>query len=267
VKLPRSVARLTVASLFLLSGVVVGCQTHHSVTTAPSSPMSTAQALTTSTTSAIAPSDSDGTPSPTVTSIPQPTTTAPIALAPTPLARAYSAPPIEIPANYRSTFTHYATVDRTDSGGAVRVMYITPGSIHPFQATGVFPIGTMVIMEVYQVQQDSNGGFATDASGHLIPGRLQSVLVKLKTGTTATPASGELAADVNQRGWVYASFDATTGAVDGLDQPLCQSCHVTAQDWDDLFTRPELLAFAQSDAPQYLLCQFAGRQPCQEPPS
>lgn len=263
-KLPRSVARLIVASLFLLS-VVVGCRTHHPVATAHSSPMLTVQALATLTTSAIAPSDSGGTPSPTVTSIPQPTTTAPIALVPTPLARAYSAPPIEIPANYRTAFTHYATVDRTDSGGAVRVMYITPGSIHPFQTTGVFPVGTMVIMEVYQVQQASSGGFATDASGHLIPGRLQSVLVKLKTGVMATPVSGELAADVNQRSWVYASFDAATGAVDGLDQPLCQSCHVIAQVWDDLFTRPELLAFAQTTNPQFFLCQLSGKQPCQTP--
>lgn len=184
---------------------------------------------------------------------------------PTSIARAYSAPPIHIPADYRTAFTHYATVDRTDSGGAIRVMYITPTSIRPFEKTGVFPIGTMVIMEVYQAQWATSGGLAHDPSGHLLRGRLQSVLVKLKTGTTATPVAGELPADVNQRGWVYASFDATTGSVTSFDQPLCQSCHVNAQAWDDLFTRPELLAFAQSDTAQYLVCQLTGRQPCQHP--
>ena len=160
VKLPRSVARLTVASLFLLSSVVVGLRTHHPVAIAPSSPMSTAQTMPTLTTSAIAPSRSGGTPSPTASLVSRRTSIATLAVAPTPLPRAYSAPPIEIPANYRSTFTHYATVNRTDSGGAVRVMYIMPGSNHSFQATGVFSVGTLLIMEVYQTQQTSNDGFA-----------------------------------------------------------------------------------------------------------
>lgn len=87
------------------------------------------------------------------------------------------------------------------------------------------------------------------------------MLVKLKTGTTATPVSGGLTADVSQRGWVYASFDATTGAVDGFDQPLYQPCRVNAQAWDDLFTQPELLAFAQTTEPQYVLCERSGKQP------
>ena len=117
-------------------------------------------------------------------------------------------------------------------------MYITPASIQPFQSTGVFPIGTMVIMEVYAVQQASSGGLAYDAAGHLIPGRLQAVLVKLKSGKGATPVPNSPDATVNQRGWVYASFDATTGAINGFDQPLCQSCHVRAEARDDLFTRP-----------------------------
>ena len=144
-------------------------------------------------------------------------------------------------------------------------MYITPASIQPFQTTGIFPVDTMVIMEVYQVQQTASGGYAEDAAGHLIPGRLQSLLVKLKIGKSATPVPNSADANVNQRGWVYASFDATTSAINGFDQPLCQSCHVRAQAWDDLFTRPELLAFAQNVTPQYLLCQLSGRQPCQEP--
>ena len=164
-----------------------------------------------------------------------------------------------------TTFTHYATVDRTDSGGAVREMYITPASINGVQTTGVFPVGTMVIMEVYRVQSASGGGLAHDASGHLVPAHLQSVLVKLKVGTNATPVSTETVATVNQRGWVYASFDARSGAVDGFNQPLCQSCHTLAQASDDLFTRPELLAFVQSNTTQYFLCQLSGRQPCQEP--
>lgn len=102
-------------------------------------------------------------------------------------------------------------------------------------------------------------------------GSLHSVLVKLNVGTDATSISTivapTVAATVTQRGWVYAAFDATSGAVDGFNQPLCQSCRLRAQVWDDLFTRPELLAFAQTAEPQDLLCELSGRQPCQEPTS
>jgi hypothetical protein len=202
---------------------------------------------------------------PTITSTAAPTETPTVSLPAPPPARAYAAPPIQIPANYRDTFTHYATVGRTDSGGAVRVMYITPAAITAFQATGVFPVGTLVIMEIYHVQPAATGGFATDAEGRLVPGPLQSVLVKLKIGRDAIPSATGNTAHVNQRGWVYASFDATTGNVDGFNQPLCQSCHVQAQAWDDLFTRPELLAFSGNDTTQYFLCELSGRQPCQEP--
>src|SRR6185312_15456636 len=128
---------------------------------------------------------------------------------------------------------------------------------------GVFPDGTLVIMEIYQPQTAADGTLQHDAAGHFVAGPLHSVLVKLKVGTDATLVTTGVAATVNQRGWIYAAFDATTGAVDGFNQPLCQSCHTRAQAWDDLFTRPELLAFAQTTEPQYLLCQLSGKQPCQ----
>ena len=182
-------------------------------------------------------------------------------------ARTYASPPIVVPANYRQTFTHYATVDRADGDGAVRVLYITSAAIPVFQKTGVFPDGTMVIMEIYQPHTAADGSIQHDPSGHFVPGSLHSVLVKLKVGTASTPVSTAVAPTVNQRGWVYAAFDATTGTVDGFNQPLCQSCHLRAQAWDDLFTRPELLAFAQTVEPQYLLCQLSGKQPCEEPES
>ncbi len=86
-------------------------------------------------------------------------------------------------------------------------MYITPASIQPFQTTGVFPNGTMVIMEVYAVQHAPTGGLAYDAAGHLIPGRLQAVLVKLKIGKGATPVPNSEDATVKEPVWVYATID------------------------------------------------------------
>src|SRR6185312_13471815 len=111
-----------------------------------------------------------------------------------------------------------------------------------------------MITEIHQPQMAAAGILQHDGAGQFVAGQLHSVLVKFKVGTDATPATTGVAAAVNQRGWVYAAFDATTGAVDGFNQPLCQSCHLRAQAWDDLFTRPELLAFAQTTEPQYLLC-------------
>jgi len=253
--------------VILLSGVLAGChpaQSHVSTVTVESGldtndtllnsfPLPTAT-LAAAPTSVLAPAMSIPTAATTATS-----TTTP--------ARTYASPPIVVPANYRQTFTHYATVDRADGDGAVRVLYITSAAIPVFQKTGVFPDGTMVIMEIYQPHTAADGSIQHDPSGHFVPGSLHSVLVKLKVGTASTPVSTAVAPTVNQRGWVYAAFDATTGTVDGFNQPLCQSCHLRAQAWDDLFTRPELLAFAQTVEPQYLLCQLSGKQPCEEPES
>lgn len=262
--LRRRVVALS-GAFILLSGALSGCYSAHTRVTTPTIENGSATRVTTLNPFPVPTVVLAATPTSVISStasIPMTATTVTSTTTPT---RAYMAPPIVVPANYRQTFTHYATVDWADGDGAVRVLYITSASIPVFQKTGVFPDGTMLIMEIYQPQTAAYGSIQRDPSGHFVPGQLHSVLVKLKVGGDATSVSTAVTATVTQRGWVYAAFDATTGNVDGFNQPLCQSCHLRAQAWDDLFTRPELLAFAQTAEPQYLLCQLAGKQPCAVP--
>lgn len=170
-----------------------------------------------------------------------------------------------MPQGYAERFTRIATIDRADSDGAIRAIYVNLKALDAFQATGDLPEGTTIVMEVYRVQSAPDGGLQRDADGYLVPDRLTSVLVKLKLGEAATAERQALSPDVANGGWVYGSFDAESGRQLGFNQPLCHACHARAQPWDYLFARPQLERFAATGQPQHATCDRPGRQPCAVP--
>src|SRR5688572_5475452 len=82
-------------------------------------------------------------------------------------ASAYSA--VQLPDNYRENLAHYATVQRSD--GTIRDIYATQTAVDRL-ATGRYtlPDGTIIVIEGYYAQTDSEGAYVTDADGHYVKG-------------------------------------------------------------------------------------------------
>ena len=146
-----------------------------------------------------------------------------------------------MPADYRTRVFRYATVERT------------------------LPEGTLIIMEAYEPKHNADGSVLRDAHGQPIPGNLHSIVVKQEVSNSEVERLAPVSEDVRNGNWIYASFDAASGRPQGLNQALCHACHARARVSDYVFSLSELLAFPQTEEPQYTVCDRPARQPCYVP--
>lgn len=88
---------------------------------------------------------------------------------------------------------------------------VTPGA--------ELPAGSVLVMEIYGVEQDADGNAVTDADGNMKKASLSKVFVMGKNpgwgGNVAGPPNGE---------WIYAAYEAD-GAAATADYNACRACH------------------------------------------
>ena len=171
---------------------------------------------------------------------------------------------LAVPADYRTRFFRYATVERS-AEGTVRYLYINPEALVTLTRERTLPEGTLIIMEAYEPRRDADGSVLRNAHGQPIPGDLRSIVVKQKVSYAEGERLAPVPEDVRNGSWIYASFDAASGRPQGLNQTLCHACHARAQASDYLFSLSELIAFMQTEEPQYTVCDRPARQPCHVP--
>ena len=204
------------------------------------------------------------------TTAPTATVTATIPPAPTATMRpatttsAHEAPvfptsAVEYPANYRTDFLHYLTVDRPD--GFIRDVYIDPIAIDGLLRARRLPDGTTVVLETWRAQVDANGDPVKDADGRYIKDApLAMVHVGQKRGDWA---ESDFPSAARSGDWNFGSFDFQTGAKFNEDLSACFNCHQAAANRDFLYSAPQLAQFAASDVTQYFFCELRRRTPCQ----
>ena len=76
---------------------------------------------------------------------------------------------LAVPADYRTRFFRYATVERS-AEGTVRYLYINPEALVTLTRERTLPEGTLIIMEAYEPRRDADGSVLRDAHGRPIPG-------------------------------------------------------------------------------------------------
>ena len=164
---------------------------------------------------------------------------------------------VGLPEGYQSTFRTFFVMDRPDNK-QVRVIYANDAaaSVPP---GGVFPYGSILIMETYRAVQDDANEPVLDGSGRYQRGDLTGIFVMRKE-----PGFGA-AYEMNRTGeWEYVAFrpDKTYSTPARLSAP-CAVCHTDAGGSRDWVFRANLF-FGQSDGSVPQAGGLAMRWPIQQ---
>jgi len=146
---------------------------------------------------------------------------------------------ITFPADYKQSFTFYATVDRADNN-QVRKAFANPAAVTGAKAGAPLPAGAQIVMEVYDARLDYNGKPALDAAGKFIPGDLK-VLAVMEKGEGWGAAYPEA---MRNGDWEYAFFKPDGSLKADTDVKTCFECHKPQVDSDYMFLLDSLVETA-----------------------
>jgi len=138
---------------------------------------------------------------------------------------------VNVPADYKTRFVRYTTVDRADNK-QVRDLYVNPEALAAIKAGRPAPSGTVIVLEAYRARLDANGDPVKDANGRYIKDALAAVnLMEKRTGWGMN-----YPADLRNGEWEYASFLPTLARSENRDMTPCLQCHLPKKDDDYLFS-------------------------------
>ncbi|MCY4023204.1 MAG: cytochrome P460 family protein [Anaerolineaceae bacterium] len=165
---------------------------------------------------------------------------------------------VSYPADYATTYTHYATVDRGD--GTIRDLYISPRALQGLRSSGRLPHDSVLVIELWQAALDEQGEPLLDAAGRLRKGAMQDTLHVSHKRMDWDEEDFTSAARAGN--WNFGSFDRASGAMIDENLTACFNCHQASSRSDFLYSAQELARFAMSDTTQYFYCELSRRSPC-----
>ena len=198
-------------------------------------------------------------PTPSATFTPAPTAT----MRPVTTSAAHETPlfpvsAVEYPANYRTDFLHYVTIDRPDA--VVRDLYINSEAVAELRRTRRLPDDAIIVVEAWDAQVDANGDPLTDAAGHYLKDTPQAMVhvghKRSDWGDSDFPGAAR------SGNWNFGSFDFETGAPFNEDLGACFNCHQAANNRDFVYSAAQLVDYAASDVRGYFFCELRRRTPC-----
>lgn len=164
---------------------------------------------------------------------------------------------VQFPANYRTEFVQYATVDHKD--GIVRDLYIQQSSLDQVRSGYALPDGTIIVIEMYSAQKDANGEYLRDAQGRLIKAEIQSPLHIAEKRSTWQREDFEF--DALSDDWNFGSYTLEGELFDEALVP-CFNCHNTTERSDFIWSLPMIWRYQRQGEIQYFYCNAGGRSPC-----
>jgi hypothetical protein len=165
---------------------------------------------------------------------------------------------VQFPANYRTEFVQYATVDHKD--GIVRDLYIQQSSLEQLRAGYALPDGTIIVIEMYNAQRDAAGELLLDEQGRMLKAEIQSPLhiaEKRSNWRLEDFEAGQLSED-----WNFGSYTVEGALFDEALTP-CFNCHNTTERTDFIWSLPMIWRYQRSGDLQYFYCNAGGRSPCE----
>ncbi len=142
---------------------------------------------------------------------------------------------VGLPADYKTEYVRYATVDREDLK-QVRDLYASRTALAAAQATGVLPSGTTLILEIYGAQLDAAQNPVKGADGRMRKAALANVFVMEKR----TGWGAQYPADMRNGEWEYARFTPAGVRHDDRNMTACFQCHTRVAASDYLFSLPAM---------------------------
>jgi cytochrome c553 len=161
--------------------------------------------------------------------------------APSALLPAVAETHVGFPANYRSSFTKYLTMNFPESK-QLRYFYANPVAMKAAGTGEPLPDGSMILVEVYSARLDEQGNPVQDSDGFFAPGELKGyAAMERQAGWGAV-----LPEMLRNENWNYAPFTTEKVVRSGFNQAVCFACHKPRAEDSNLFTMKELQAAAKS---------------------
>jgi len=143
---------------------------------------------------------------------------------------------IAFPENYRSTFTNYLSLDRTQNPDQVIRLFANDVAMQGPGEDGKLPFGSILVAEVYKAKLDSEGAAIKSSLGQRIKDKFALVAVMQRE-----EGWGEQYPDGIRNGnWDMAAFKPD-GAKADKDIVACLACHAPLTETNFVFSYDHLI--------------------------
>ncbi len=148
---------------------------------------------------------------------------------------AFSVGDIPFPADYRTTFTNYLSLDRTQNPDQIIRLFANDTALEGPGADGKLPHGSVLVAEVYKARKNAAGEVMTSSLGRRIRSDLALIAVMQREEGWGLSYPPEL----SNENWEFATFkpDGST-APKNLD--TCRQCHAPLVKTHHLFSLEHL---------------------------
>jgi len=144
---------------------------------------------------------------------------------------------VNFPSNYKSSFTPYLSLNRTQNHDQYIRLYINDQGLSGTQEDGQLAYGSVIVAEIYKAQKDSDGKVLTSALGQRIANKFALVAVmERRKGAAAAYPEG-----LGNDDWDFAAFKPD-GQRAAKDLTACAACHAPLKQNHHLFSYEHIKA-------------------------
>ncbi len=144
---------------------------------------------------------------------------------------------VDFPANYKTEFTPYMSLNRTQNPDQYIRLYINKKGLSGTEKSGQLPYGTVIVAEVLKTQKDKEGNVLSSNLGQ----RLVKKLAVLAVMERREGAASEYPAGLGNDDWDFAAFKPN-GKRANKDLVKCAACHAPLKSSHHLFSYPHIMA-------------------------
>lgn len=142
---------------------------------------------------------------------------------------------IELPSDYRETFTNYLSLDRVQNPDQIIRLFANSTAMEGPDENNQLPFGSVIVAEIYKAKLNADGEAEISSLGRRIRDKPALIAVMergehLGKGYSAALDNGH---------WDYAAF-TPDGAISSKDLNSCRACHAPLKETDYLFSLDHL---------------------------
>lgn len=138
---------------------------------------------------------------------------------------------ITFPADYKTTFTNYLSLDRTQNEDQIIRLFANDKTLAAVKAGKEIPDGAVIVGEIYKAKLGPDGKPIVSSLGRRVRDKLAVIAVMEKRAGFGKDLPDEL----QNNGWDFAAFKPD-GSGAGKDHNTCRACHAPLKDTQHLFS-------------------------------
>ncbi|MAY42025.1 cytochrome P460 family protein [uncultured Neptuniibacter sp.] len=144
---------------------------------------------------------------------------------------------VDFPAEYKTKFTPYLSLNRTQNHDQYIRLYINDKGLSGIEENGQLPYGTVIIGEVYKAQKDQDGKVVTSSLGERLANKFALVAVMERR----EGAAKEYPKGLGNDDWDFAAFKPS-GERASKDLTACAACHAPLTESHHLFSYDHIIS-------------------------